>query len=169
MTINSNGSLIFLLFLNSFYSCTTLRIKNVDQCKQLSKSDTVSYYINEEIDKKVDKNAANLYFKNVVLNNTFVFSDIKNNWSKEFSSDYFNIIIKAFNDDYVLIYCPRSGIIAGYKLLPKRGHDIYLLNRKNGKIILQIKCDRGLANGLIYNNKVFLKFIDPEEIRVCEI
>jgi len=107
-------------------------------------------------------------FTTGVINHTCFLKDTQNKWTNEYSSDYFDIIIKSFTKKQVLIYCPRSGIQSGYKLFSKKEHDIYLIDRQNGDVIKCIEVKKGLVNGVIYKKAIFLKFIDPEEIRRCE-
>ena len=110
----------------------------------------------------------NREFETSVRDHHYHIKDRLNNWENKYSPDYSNLVVKAFNNDYVLIYCPRSGIIEGYKLFPDRTHDLYLIQRTDGKNVKSMAIDRGLVGAMILDKSVFLKFFDPDEIRKCD-
>jgi hypothetical protein len=95
----------------------------------------------------------------------FSLTDKKNNWTRSFSDEYFDIIIMYANNNYIVLYCPRSGIERGYKLMGKKYHDIYLFDRVSGKPSKIFKSERGLANATIGRDTIYFALKDPDEIR----
>lgn len=140
-----------------------------DRCSILQTNHHDFSFINSKITEELPDTVLTGNFKTFVRDGNYFIKDLKNGWQHRYSSSYSNLIVKAFTNKYVLLYCPRSGIIEGFKLFGHWEHDIYLVRRKDSHIVRKIVIEKGLADALILGDKFFLRFLDPEVIYVCPL
>jgi hypothetical protein len=99
-----------LLFLLIICVCSCSSSNTLEKCISYSSNSPefteVSNIILSTYSDIIDSSEFNVYS----YEHKFYLVDKKNQWKKSFSYSYFQIMIEAANDKYILLYCPRSGI-----------------------------------------------------------
>lgn len=155
---------IFLSML--FFSCKSYPQSKIEDCKILK---------NPIIIKAVKEQFKVIKSDTLIASNFFIdykgrgykILDKKYKWSQQISGDYFDLIIKYFDQSNVILYCPRSGVTAAYKILGKKYHDIYLLDRKTGKIRNSFRSKEGILSIAIIKDIIYFELLDPYRIKYC--
>ena len=63
----------------------------------------------------------------------------KDDWKMKFSDKYFDTEIKYADVKYVVVHCTISGIMNGLTIFPITHNDLFIIDRKTGKIIVDIQ------------------------------
>jgi hypothetical protein len=154
---------IFLIFL---FSCKHNDRDNVNNYPLVLLNDPGFNAIRTKLESPNDDSATNHEFIVSYRKNRWCIKDTKHRWENQYSEGYEGIVVKSYTKDNVLIFCPYSGIVEGYKIFPHKFHDMYLLDRKNGATKKHIIFQGGLGNALIYKGAVYIQF-DSLEIHKC--
>lgn len=139
---------------------------DIKNCPLLLLKDTILSTIRNKLESSIDDSLTDSKFIISYRKDKWLIKDAKNKWENQYSRDYEGIKVESFTKDYVLIFCPHSGIAESYKLFPNKFHDLYLLDRKNGATIKHIVFQGGLGNALIYKGAVYIQF-DSSEVHRC--
>lgn len=148
----------------AFFSCKRYPQINIKQCKVLDDTSLIKS-IKERFINANDDTLWRLSFAIDYKGNGYRLIDKENKWNNKFSEDYFDIIIKYVDENYLVLYCPRSGIASVYKLFGTKSHDIYLINRKDGVIKMSFKAEEGVVNSIVRNNTIYFEFYEPYQIK----
>ncbi len=154
---------IFFIFL---VSCKHNAKDNVDNCPLLLLNDTGFKTIRAKLQRHISDSVTNDEFIINYRKGKWCIRDAKHPWEKKYSEDYEGIVVESYTKDFVLIFCPYSGIVESYKLFPHRYHDMYLLDRWDGATIKHIAFQGGLGNAAIYKSAIYIQF-DSLEIHKC--
>ncbi|MDR3694966.1 hypothetical protein [Mucilaginibacter sp.] len=139
---------------------------DIKNCPLIPLKDTILGTIRNKLESPIDDSLTNSIFIINYRKDKWLIKDAKNKWENQYSQDYEGIKVESFTNDYVLIFCPYSGITENYKLSPNKFNDMYLLDRKNGAIIKHIVFQGGLGNAIIYKGAVYAQF-DSSEVHRC--
>jgi len=101
--------------------------------------------------------------------NGFYLVDKKNEWELDYSRKYFDIKIQYYDSSFIVLYCPVSGIMNGYMLFPINHNNLYVIDRKSGKEILNVQSVKGIDASIIKNNILYFKCYEPEVIRYIKL
>jgi hypothetical protein len=91
--------------------------------------------------------------------------DNKFHWKIKFSDKYFDEEIKYVDTAYVVIYCGVSAIKNGYMIFPKEYNDLFLIDRSNGKIIVDIETKEGILNSCLKLGTLYFECYNPNVTR----
>ena len=149
-------------------SCTNCQTIDGDKCKILTDTNLISIKgllekINTDtsygLDFSIDYSRVKMYL-----------IDKKNKWESGFSKNYFDIEIKYQDANTVVLYCTKSGIMNGLTLFPITHNDLFIINRKSGKSLLDIQSkEGGITKILIKDSIVYFEYYEPDIVRYVRI
>ena len=92
--------------------------------------------------------------------------DKENKWKLNFSGNYPNVHIKYVDSNFVILYCPVSGIMNGLTFFPSDHDDLFLIEREPGKKILDIQSKKGgITKALINEGVIYFEYYEPDIVR----
>lgn len=96
--------------------------------------------------------------------------DKEHKWELNFSGNYPDIHIKYFDSNFVILYCPISGIMNGLTLFPSNHDDLFVIDRKQGKKMLDIQSkEGGITKAFIKDDFVYYEYYEPDVVRYVAI
>jgi hypothetical protein len=133
--------------------CSKLNSSSLTHIKQLLEN-SVNDTANNHFDFFIDYSREDLYL-----------IDKKNKWELNFSGKYFDIRIKFFNSDFVVLYCVVSGVMNGLTLNPIDNNNLYIINRRLGKKLVAIESKEGISSAIIEDGLLYFECYNPHFIR----
>jgi len=96
--------------------------------------------------------------------------DKENKWELKFSGNYPDVHVKYVDSNFVILYCPVSGIINGLTASSSNHDDLFVINRKLGKKMMDIQSNvGGITKTLIKDNFVYFEYYEPDIVRYIKI
>jgi len=96
--------------------------------------------------------------------------DRDNKWELGFSKKYFDIEIKYADANMVFLYCNVSGIMNGLTLFPITHNDLFVIDRKRGKKLLDIQSkEGGITKVVVEDSIVYFEYYEPDIVRYVAI
>jgi hypothetical protein len=122
--------------------------------------------IAELLKKSGSDSSFRLFFDIDYSRKGFYLIDKENKWELNFSDKYFNVYVKYFDGDFVILYCAISGIMNGLTVFPIDHDDLFVINRKSGKKVLDIQSkEGGITKVAIKDNIIYFEYYDPDVIK----
>ncbi len=160
---------LYIILIIALTSCNTEGKVDISDCKIITNVDSSFNIVLPYLTEIVEDSIWEKDFFIEVVNHSYNIKDKKNKWTREFESHYAGIKIMSYTEKNLVLYAYHSGILNGYTLFPKWWHDVYVLDRQNGNTIKLIEIKRGLTSATIYDHSLYMRFYDPDEIRVCPL
>jgi len=149
-------------------SCTNYKRVSDEHCEILTGKSLLS--IKTLLGKSNDDTLAQLDFTIDYSRKGFYLIDKKNEREFNFSDKYFDVHIKYCDSNYVILYCPVSGILNGLTIFPLNHSDLFLINRKLGKKVLDIQTKAGgITKSLLKNGTIYFEYYESNIVRYVKI
>lgn len=149
-------------------SCANYKKVSDKQCKILMDKSLLS--IKVLLEKSNDDTSALLDFTIDYSRKGFYLIDKRSEREFDFSNKYFDVLIKYCDSNYVIVYCPVSGIMNGLTLSPLNHSDLFLINRRLGKKVLDIQTKAGgITKALLINDTIYFEYYEPNIVRYVKI
>lgn len=91
--------------------------------------------------------------------------DNTHRWELFFSDKYSDIEIKYSDSNFVVLYSAMSGIINALSSSSIKSSNLFVINRKSSKKILNISSQKGIVSGILKDNFLFLRCHKPDVVR----
>jgi hypothetical protein len=157
--------LILILFSNIFIGCKSYQTIDGDKCGILNDTTLFSFKVLLErvnIDTSYSLQKLTIDYSR----SGYYLIDKKNKWELNFSGNYPDVHIKYFDNDFVILYCPVSGIMNGLTLFPSNHDDLFIINRRIGKKVLDLQSKvGGITKALIKDSVIYFEYYEPDVVR----
>jgi hypothetical protein len=114
---------------------------------------------------RIDTSSYRMYFYIDYSRKGYYLIDKKNKWELNFSDKYFDVQVKYYDSSFVVLYCVISGIMNGLTLFPITNNNLYVINRKLGKKVLNIESEEGISSAIIKDNILYFACYEPKVVR----
>ena len=164
-----NKTFFFLLFSSVIIiGCKPYHVIDGDKCNSLSGDSLL--IIKTLLEKNNIDTSFRLGFSMDYSRKGFYLICKSNKWEINFSEKYFDIEIKYADNNFVLVYCKVSGIINGLTLFPIDHNDLFILDKKLGKKVLDIQSKAGgITNAVIREGTIYFEYYEPDIVRYTKL
>lgn len=161
-------SILGIFFCTIMTSCANYKTVSDEQCEILTDKSLLS--IKSLLEKSNDDTLALLDFTMDYSRKGFYLIDKTNEKEFNFSDKYFDVHIKFCDTNFVVLYCPVSGIMNGLTLFPLNHNDLFIINRKLGKKVLDIQSKQGgIMKAVIKDSIIFFEYYEPNIVRYIKV
>ena len=152
---------VIMVLANPFYK----QIRDT-QCSVLNDSTLheIKGLLEKQSDSTLNDSTLKLDYRNVHKKG-FGLIDNTHRWELFFSDKYSDIEIKYSDSNFVVLYCAISGIMSGLTSSPIINNNLYVINRKLGKKVLNIISEKGIVSGILKNDFLFFRCHKPDVIK----